>query len=196
MFFLASIVTSGVNIVQFNEVLEENAPDALADRTEGYRKEEKVEEFRGGEGTADLSNSSWHVVLYLKGLNWTLMALIVFLFIIRKRLELISSSYLSCLSFSMLFWGVANLMNSLPSGSRFFAVASLAVLPLIILYIQNTPNEKYLSRKVLFLSPALLLFSIVSIRMGFYFFSINTFISNPVIALFLKDNLALNDLIK
>ena len=197
IFFLTSIVTSSINIGALNEVIDENAPETLADRTAGYRDEDRVENFREGTGFADTSNTIWYAIYYSKALYWSLMAFLIALFFKRKTIEQQNNNrLLNGLSFALLFWGVANIMSSLPSGGRFLDVAALSALPLLILYVQNQPNEKYLSQKVLLASPALLFFIIVSIRIGFYTLSVNTFLGNPIIVLLIDYNIALNDLIK
>ncbi len=196
VFFVATILTSSINIGGVNEIIDENAPDALAERTATYRSEDRVENFREGTGFADNSDTVWYAVYYLKALYWSLMAFLIFLFFKRKKLEQNSKRLFDSFSFTLLLWGVANIMNTLPSGSRFLAVAALSALPLIIFYIQQEPNEKYLSKKVKMASPALLLFIIISIRMGLYSLSVNTFLANPIIVLITDYNFALNDLIK
>lgn len=75
-------------------------------------------------------------------------------------------------------------------------MASLSALPLIIFYIQNQPVERKLKRLVQFAIPALFLFIVVAMRVGFYTLSVNTFIGNPIVAVFTDFNLTLNDLIK
>lgn len=196
VFFVATILTSNINIGGVNEIIDENAPDALAERTATYRSEDRVENFREGTGFADNSDTVWYAVYYLKALYWSLMAFLIFLFFKRKKLQQNSQRLFDSFSFTLLLWGVANIMNTLPSGSRFLAVAALSALPLIIFYIQQEPNEKYLSKKVKMASPALLLFIIISIRMGLYSLSVNTFLANPIIVLITDYNFALNDLIK
>lgn len=197
IFFLVSTVASGINIGAVNEVIDETAPEALTDRTAAYRDEDRVENFREGTGFADTSNASWHVLYYVKAFNWSLIAFLIFLFFKRKTIEQENNNrLLNGFSFALLFWGVANIMNSLPSGGRFLTVAALSALPLIILYVQNHAGEKYLSSKVMLASPALLLFIFVSIRVGFYSLSVNTFLANPIIVFITDYNFALNDLIK
>lgn len=196
VFFVATSLTSSINIGGVNEIIDENAPDALAERTATYRSEDRVENFREGTGFADNSDTVWYAVYYLKALYWSLMALLVFLFFKRKKLEQNNKRLFDSFSFTLLLWGVANIMNSLPSGGRFLAVAALSALPLFIFYIQQEPNEKYLSKKVKMASPALVIFIIISLRMGLYSLSVNTFLSNPVVALITDYNFSLNDLIK
>lgn len=197
VFFVASIFTSGIKIAAVNEVIDENAPEALSERTATYRDEGRVENFREGTGFADTSNANWYVLYYIKAINWSLIAFLIFLFFKRKTIEQQNNNkLLNGLSFALLFWGVANIMNSLPSGSRFLTVAALSVLPVLILYVQNKPHEKYLSKIVMIASPALLFFIIVSIRVGFLTISVNTLISNPIIVLLTDYNIVLNELIK
>ena len=195
VFFLVSIAASEINVAGFNSIVEANAPAYLIERTSTYRDEGKVEEYREGTKGGELIQSVWYAKIYLKTLYWPLMVFLIFLFFKRKKIERISSSFLSSLCFTLFYWGVANFMSSLPSGVRYVAIAALAALPLIIFYIQNQAKEEYLSKKVLMASPAILLFIIVSIRVGFYSLSVNTILGNPLVALF-TNNIALNDLIK
>jgi hypothetical protein len=195
IFFIASFFSSGINIIALNSLVAENAPTALADRTATYRNVDKVEELQSGaqEGT---DNRNWYIRLYTLALQWPLELFLLILFFYRKEMKLFDRRFLNSLSFTLLFWGVANIMASLPSGRRFLAIAELSALPLIILYVQNIPKEKYLTNWVLLASPALLLFIIVSIRFGFLTISVNTLISNPLVVLFTDYNIALNELIK
>lgn len=196
IFFLASIVNSGINIEALNNFISENVPGAVADRTATYRNEEKVDEFRSGIEDPDATPVNWYMRLYTMALQWPLIVFLSILFFKRKKMALVNKRFMSSLSFTLLFFGVANIMASLPSGGRFLAIATLSALPLIIFYIQDIPNEKYLTNKVMIASPALLLFIIVSIRIGFLTISVNTLIGNPLVVIFTEYNIALDELIK
>ena len=196
IFFLASIVNSGINIEALNNFISENVPGAVADRTATYRNEEKVDEFRSGIEDPDATPVNWYMRLYTMALQWPLIVFLSILFFKRKKMALVNKRFMSSLSFTLLFFGVANIMASLPSGGRFLAIAALSALPLIIFYIQDIPNEKYLTNKVMIASPALLLFIIVSIRIGFLTISVNALLGNPLVTLFTDYNIALDDLIK
>lgn len=196
IFFLASIVNSGINIEALNNFISENVPGAVADRTATYRNEVKVDEFRSGIEDPDATPVNWYMRLYTMALQWPLIVFLSILFFKRKKMALVNKRFMSSLSFTLLFFGVANIMASLPSGGRFLAIAALSALPLIIFYIQDIPNEKYLTNKVMIASPALLLFIIVSIRIGFLTISVNTLIGNPLVVMFTEYNIALDELIK
>jgi hypothetical protein len=196
IFFLVSIVASEINIGRLNSIIDANAPKALSDRSANYRKEDRVKEFRSGTGFGTSATESWHAKFYQKGLNWALMAFLIFLFYKRKILEQMNSRFTKALAFALLFWAVSNFMSSLPSGVRFLIIASMSVLPLIIFYVHYKQKDKLLVKLNYLAIPAFVLFIIVSIRMGFYSLSVNTLVGNPIVAIFTDYNFALNDFIK
>ena len=102
----------------------------------------------------------------------------------------------SALAFTFLFWGLANFLSTIPSGSRYVIVASLVAMPLVVFYFHYRETDKFFRTIVRIAIPALLLFMVVASREGFYFLTLNTFISNPIISLFADYNFALNDFIK
>lgn len=200
VFFLSSIVTSEFNITAFNNFIETNAPENVVKRTSGYRNEEAVEEFREGADDSNNLNTtevqvSWHARYYLKALNWSIMAFLIFLFFRKKTIKQFNTGLYNSFNFTLLFWGFANIMSSIPSGGRYLTVAALSALPLIIFFLQNRQKEKTLSNLIVATYPALFLFIIVSIRVGFYSITLKTLL-NPFIVLFLNNNLTLNDILK
>ena len=195
VFFIASSISSGINIGVLNEFIAANVPTALADRTATYRNEDTVEELQSG-ADAGTDNRNWYIRLYTAALQYPLTIFILILFYYRREMALFDKRFMNSLSFTLLFWGVANFMASLPSGGRFLAIAELSALPLVILYVQNIPKEKYLTGKVMLAAPAILLFIIVSIRFGFLSISVNTLIGNPLMVMLTDYNIALDELIK
>jgi hypothetical protein len=195
--FIGSIFISEIKIGSINSFIESRAPAALSERTATYRTESKVNEFRK-RGNEDVGgeNKSWHARYYVKALHWTLMSFLIVLYFKRKSLEQLNANFLSSLSFTLLFWGVANILSSLPSGSRFITIAALSALPLIIFFLHYRYKDKLMINAMRFAVLPLALFSIVSIREGFYTLTINTFVGNPLLALFANYNFSLNDLIK
>ena len=195
-FFLASIVSSEINIKAINTFIEARAPKAISERTSSYREDRQVKDFRSGKGKFDVTKGSLHALFYLKALRWSLVAFLVFLFFKRKTLVKMNKGLLNGLAFAILFWGVANFMSSIPSGSRYITIASLAALPVVIFYYHYQYEDKYFKKLVLLALPALALFMIVAMREGFYFLTINTIIGNPLVAMFADYDFVLNDWIK
>jgi hypothetical protein len=194
-FFISSVLVSAIDIGPFNSFIEANAPAALSERTANYRKDWYVKDFRTG---ADSFNqqTSWHALYYMKALNWALTGLLIFLFYKRKLLALLNKRLKNVLCFTLLMWGVANILSSLPSGGRYIYIAYLSALPLIIMYVHYLYEDKMLNRLVRIATPFLLLFVIVSAREGLYTLTLNTLIGNPLVAIFANEGFPLNDLIK
>src|SRR5699024_11078833 len=100
-------------------------------------------------------------------------------------------------SFTLLFFGVANIMSSLPSGGRYVTVATMTALALITMYVQNKEEEQGMRQLIYLATPALLLFVVVSVRIGLYSLSPTTLLGNPIVALFLSEEfISLNDVMK
>ena len=194
-FFIGSVLVSAIEIGPFNAFVEANAPAALSERTANYRKEWYVNDFRTGVDAYN-QQSSWHAVYYMKALNWTLTGFLIFLFFKRKVLELLNKRLKNSLCFTLLMWGFANVLSSLPSGGRYIIIAYLSALPLIIIYVHYLYEDKLLNRLLRVATPFLLLFTIVAAREGFYTLTLNTFVGNPIVAIFANDSFPLNDLIK
>jgi hypothetical protein len=193
-FFLATFFISEINLSAFNNIIESYAPEIIQDRTSSYRSETKVEEFREGETQ---ESRVWYAIWYGRALKWSIMGFLVVLFLKGRSFFKKNNEWLNLFSFTLLFYGVANLFSSLPSGARFIAIANLLALALIILYIQNRKQEVVMERFVWGATPALLLFIIVAFRIGLYSMSATAIFGNPVIAMFfIGEHISLNDVMK
>ena len=192
-FFILSILFSEFNIQAFNQLLEQYLPEAMLERSASYRAEERVEEFRtGGEDPRN-----WYAIWYRRALHWPIMAFLIVIFWKGRGFMRANKYWLRLFSFSLLFFGFANFLSTIPSGHRYLAPASLLALGLIILYIQNYPQEKLMRQLIKVSYPALILFIIVAIRTSLYNFSLTTLFGNPFIALITTDYIiSLNDILK
>jgi hypothetical protein len=192
-FFLSTFLISEIDIESFNRTVETYAPDIIQERSDSYRSEERVQEYRERSG----SSKNWYAAWYGTALKWSVMGFLVILFFQHKKSIASNKAIMNIFCFSLLFYGIANLMSSIPSGGRFVSVANLAALATIIFYVQNIPNEKAMLRFIKVATPALLLFIIVAFRTGFYSFSATMILGNPLIAFFTAgENISLNDVMK
>lgn len=193
VFFVATFFVSEINLEVFNNLVESYAPEVIQERTSGYRGEDYVESFReGSEG-----GRVWYAVWYARALRWALLGFIVVLYAKGRAFFAKNKGWLRLFSFILLFYGVANLFSSLPSGDRFIAIANFAALALVILYLQNRKQDKLMRQLVVVTIPLLLLFIIVSIRMGLYSVSATAILGNPVIAFFfMGEHISLNEFMR
>lgn len=192
-FFLATFFISTINLKTFNEVVNNYAPDVVQERTSGYRGEEYVEEYR--ENTE--SKNNWYVRWYGRALDWSIVGFLAMIFFKGRDFFSENKGWMSLFCFTLLFFGVANLFSSIPSGGRYVSIASLSALALIILYIQNQKQGVVMKRFSWAALPALLLFTVVAFRTGLYSMSAVSVLGNPIIAFFMTgDFMTLNNFMK
>jgi hypothetical protein len=205
IFFIISTFISNINITELNKSLEENLPEVFLERSQKYRDEDRVNEFRevreDDTGVAasrvdDAVDQNWYVIYYNRALYASVSLILIAMYAFGRRKLLGSGWLLNMYCFSLLIFGVANIMYSLPSGERFLMIAILTSVALIIFYLQNQVYETYINNTVLIVTPFLLLYAIVALRTGLYSISLTTILGNPILAIFTNYNLSLNDLIK
>lgn len=194
VFFAVTFFISEINLEILNEAIDAYAPQIVQERTAGYRSEAYVESYRAEE---EDTNKNWYVELYGKAFKWVVVGFLSVLFFRGRDFFDKNKEWLRLYSFILLFYGVANLMSSIPSGGRYIAVVNLGALSLIIYFIQNYKFDVYMKRFLWAALPALLLFIIVSFRFGLYSMSPTSMFGNPLIALFISgDYISLNDVLK
>lgn len=191
-FFISTLFIAEIDISTFNEYAERFLPEVFQDRSESYRREGAVEEFRTGE-----SENRWYAIWSGPALRYAIMGFLSILYFRSRTFFEGNRALMNLFCFALLFYGVASLMSSIPSGGRFLVLANLCALALIILYLQNQPRERFMQRYIYVTLPLLLLFIIVSIRSGLYFTGATTIMGNPLIALLTSgDNISLNDVMR
>src|SRR5690606_32964254 len=101
-FFLFSLLISEINISQFNQYVEQYAPQSFVERSESYRSESKVEEYRSGDAQA---SRSWHAQYAGKALRWSLIAFLILIYWKARDIIYEDQNLLRVLSFTLLFFG-------------------------------------------------------------------------------------------
>ena len=197
IFFIFSIFIKQINVSTFNEFVEKVAPTSFLERSTNYRDTDKVAEFRGEkEPDAVLIEKNWYTKWYSNLLQLSLtLILIFFYFMSKKNIRDIGGLY-RAFCFSLLFFAIANILSSLPSGGRFLTIASMVAVAVILFYFQNFSKEQYLKNLMFITTPAFILFIIVSIRIGFYSIGVQTIFGNPILSILTDYNMSLNDIIK
>jgi len=178
-FFISTFFISEINLTVFNDFMELYAPESVQENTASYRGEQYVENVR-----TSVSENRWYAIWNTVALKWSVMGFLT-LFYFRSREMFEENRYwLNLFCFVLLFYGVANLFTSLPSGARFLRVANFSAVALIVFYLQNQTQEKMMRIYTWIVSPALLLYMIVEIRIGFLSTGATSILGNPLIALF------------
>jgi hypothetical protein len=194
-FFVLTFFMSEINLTIFNDIIESYAPEIIQERTAGYRSEAVVEQHRGGGG----SGKVWYAKYYGVALRWAVKGFLIILFLKGQAFFKKNRGWLNLYCFTLLFYGTAELFTSIPSGSRYLAVANLLALGLIVLYVQNREQRGQVAMKrfIIATTPLLLLYVVVSVRMGLYSMSASALLGNPITAIFMTgDFISLNDVLK
>ncbi len=179
IFYIVAFFISEIDIVAFNMFIETYAPEIIQDRTRGYRGEASVVQYR-----EEISDNVWYARWYQPALNLVIMGFLSLFYFTGRNFFKENQNWMNLFCFALLFYGVAYLFSSLPSGARFLVVGNMTALALIILYIQNRPKEKLMKWYIWISSPALLLFFAVAVRLGLDSISVTSVIGNLFIAFF------------
>lgn len=194
LFFVTTFFVAEIDLAVINNVIENYTPEAFQDRTVYYRSEDDmgVETVVGEEGSR-----RWYAVWYTRALNYSVVTLLIGMYITGKNYFREKQEWMNLFCYVLLFFGVANMLGSISSSGRFVMLAIFFALPLIILYLQNVTQEKVMKRFTLVVTPAFLLFIIVSLRIGLYSMSATSILGNPIVAaFFLNNNISMNDFLR
>ncbi len=191
LFFTSMFITE-LNVEYFNNLAQQNLPTIFVERASSYTSEFAIERFQ----KAKPKERNWYAVYYLKSLRWSVIVLMVYAFFVKRSLIRNNKILLSLFSFAFLICAVANIVSLVPSGIRFIIISNMFACSAIVLFFCYYPLELGMRRAVKILSPALLLFSIVTLRESLNSVGLFTILSNPFIAFFAEGNMALIDIFK
>lgn len=185
LFFLTMFI-SDIDLSVLNEFLNENSSNIFAKRVSGYADESYAESVN-----LLTSENNWYAQFMGKGLLWFVRISITLMYL-NQLITFKKINNLSLLSFTFLFGFFANIVGNIPSGGRFLTVFNLFGMSYLIL---NYYGFKY--RNILYLGlPNLIIFIVVSIRIGFDFMNVISVFGNPILMLIDDNSTALIDFIK
>ncbi|MCF6132704.1 hypothetical protein [Flavobacterium wongokense] len=185
LFYIASFFIAELNVDFIRTTLESNLPDFLLPKVKTYFNEDYLE---GYEEVAVSVN--WYVLYYKKILTYFTVIFISIIFFKANP----TAQTKKLLGFSLLFLSVANILSLLPSGARFLNVAFLFSLATSFIIASNS-KDIFISKSVRFLSPLLILFCIISVRLSLDYFNVTT-LTNPLVVFLTNINQPLIDFIK
>jgi hypothetical protein len=188
--FISSFFISALDLTFVNTAIEAYAPEFIVPRVQNYVTDEYAEVI-----TEMNTTGNWYILLYGKAINWSIAILLSVIYFKSNREFIVSRSWYKLFGFSMVLMIIGNLLASVPSGGRYATIAQLFAVATIFLAVCNNTDLKF-QRNINFVTPILLFFIIVSIRVAFDTITVDTIFSNPVFASFLKIGTPLIDLIK
>lgn len=185
IFYIASFFIAELNIDFIRTTLENNMPEFMLPKVKTYFNDDYLEGYE--EVTVAVN---WYVLYYKKIITYFTVIFISIIFFKTNPPEKIKK----LLGFTLLFLSVANILSLLPSGARFLNVAFLfALAALFIIY--SSVKDAFVAKSFRLLSPLLILFCIISVRLSLDYFNVTT-LTNPVVVFLTDINEPLIDFIK
>ncbi|WP_396175849.1 hypothetical protein [Flavobacterium sp.] len=189
LLFIASFFISTLNIEVFRTLLENNAPDFLLPKVNTYVGEEYIE------GLSEVEEAVWYITYLSQSLTWFIVVMISIIYFSNLVTFKTNQAFSNLFGFTLLFLSISNFISIIPSGGRFLIIAQLFSLALIYLFYVRYTTKIY-SKWMVYLTPLLLFYIIVSIRISFDTLTVDTILSNPIFAVFVKIGTPVIDLIK
>ena len=192
LIFLISFFITTVSLNELNFLIQDILPEFLHSKSDTYLRDSYLIEI--AERSAD---TNLYALIFLKSLFYATSIMIFFIFFHYRKLIRYNPRLSYIIKFSFLFAAIINILSFIPSFNRMGLISNTIVLYIFMVAISNISVQKrYFSISKIILTPMLLLYVIVQMRIGFDHMSIETVIGNPFVALFDLDNTPLIDLIK
>ncbi|MGY6743325.1 MAG: EpsG family protein [Cecembia sp.] len=191
--FLGTFLVNELNM-EFIRNFSESLPSVFKSRVNVYTHEHIIESFK------DISANQYslHVILARKSYSYLILFLLAFIFMQREKLknQNVSSLCLIFLNLALYFKSWANLAALLPFGGRFMLIADSLTSISIIFYFAKGESYPRIGKILYFLVPIILFTIVFKIREGADYFGFLTILGNPVVALFVEDNVPFIEFVK
>lgn len=189
--YLLSLMIVEVDLDQLNVLLNAYAPSIFSSKIDAYARSSYI-----GEIEQRTANTNWYALWYFKALNYSIIVLMILIYRNYKSLILFSSNmkfYISYLFFLSIF---VNFSSLVPSGGRMSLISIMLTLFFFsILYNRNISNLKK-SRLSTLVSPLLLFYILVQLRIGADFISLEALVGNPLVSFLNLEKVSIIDVIK
>lgn len=174
---MAALVLNNFPIFNVQSMIPQTSLEGINKKTSSYTSEGYIEE-RAEAATA----LNWYVAFKVKPLTYTTFLIAFFLFL-KRRKELLKSQFLSLFCFTIFLMSISfAIMGEVPTFFRYFRLSLLLFYGFLFLFLANADQTWYKKFYRLHLVVAVF-FMIIEVRIWFDTATIDTFISNPLIAL-------------
>lgn len=183
LFFIFSFMVSELNI-ELIRVFAEDLPDVFQSRVNSYTSDQVLEKF------SDRGNDqlSFHVVLAGRSQAYIMFFFLILIFFLRNKFSYYNVYCLNFLNLALFFTAWANIASIVPSGGRFILIANSLTLIALILYLGKIEYKEKWIKLIYPLVPFILFIIVFKIREGADYFGFMTLFGNPLLALFVEDN--------
>lgn len=179
IFFIISFFINELDFQAISNLIQNFLPDIFLERSSNY-----LSETVQTQKNELLQNRSWHARYYLDSLRMALFILVLFTYTKLKNRTSKSKQLVHIFSFSLLFYGIFNILALIPSVGRFLILGNMFLVAFFYFYFQSDINRNSNKKVMLLLLPCFLFFCTVSLRIGFDFLGVSTILGNPVTAFF------------
>jgi len=192
LFFVFSIITLSISELnlEFFRGLFAYLPGFMESRTSYLDPE-------GARGLSELRQElSWYLKFTEQALKFIGFVFAIAILPKRKILFKNRPELLNLFSFSLWMYGWSNLSRLIPSGGRFGTLADMIMMSFLVFFIAEFYKDKVFRYLNFIAIPALLIFIVVSLRVGSDTFGLYAILGNPVIASIYNDTVPLIEFVK
>jgi hypothetical protein len=166
-------------------------PEIFQPRVESYTN---IEYAKGLEKSAAYTN--WYVGFSGIALKIAINALLIVIMLYSRKFLAKNKQIYEFVGFILFFGSWANIAAVVPSGGRFLLVFNMLSMGFIVLYLIKYRVNLPIKAIRLLSIPLLVFYCIFTIRVGFDYMGISTFIGNPFSALLIEDTKPIIDFVK
>lgn len=190
IFFIITLLFSEINLYTIQGYLR-LLPEIFQPRVESYTNIDYAEAL---EESAAYYN--WYVGFSGVALKIAINSLLIVILLYSRKFLKKNKQLYEFVGFILFFGSWANIAAVVPSGGRFLTVFYMLSMSFIILYLLKYRVSIPVKVIRLFSIPLLIFYCIFTIRVGFDYMGISTFIGNPFSALLIEDNTPLIEFVK
>jgi hypothetical protein len=134
---------------------------------------------------------NWYLSFSAIAIRCVIYSMTLFIYFSSRKFLKDRQDLMTLFCYSLLLYGFANFLSYIPSMDRFLTVGNTFMFAFFIVFIStNTKIRGFGLIKALSI-PLLLLFCIVTIRVGMDYFSLMTIFGNPIFAVLATDTVSL-----
>lgn len=191
IFFLFATFLLELQLGEVRNFLEKYLPLIFQPKVESYTNTNYAESV-----SKAFESTNWYIQYRVQLFTYLSYGLIALIYFKGKQFLNKNYKYFYLFNFTLLIYGVANIVSIIPSGGRFISTAQTLLFVVSILFL-NYEFENSLYKVFYFITmPILLLYIVVGFRYSIDTMGLMFFFGNPILAFFFQDTTPLINYIK